>query len=150
MWEALKLVLPAIIPSWNFFDVIAPSPRVEYALLDNENKIISEWCEFRPRPEHLSFIQMLKRLLWNPRWNETLFVVSCSERLMVSPTEHSELEILNRISKDLQEQKTKELSEEVVRLQFRLQVIRRNGSQLEREICYQSRIIPLRMLAGDA
>lgn len=26
-----KLLLPALIPSWNFFDVIAPAPRVEYA-----------------------------------------------------------------------------------------------------------------------
>ena len=32
MQNALRLLLPALIPSWRFFDVIAPSPRIEYAL----------------------------------------------------------------------------------------------------------------------
>ena len=33
MRNPFKLLLPALIPSWSFFDVIAPSPRIEYALL---------------------------------------------------------------------------------------------------------------------
>lgn len=29
--NSFRLLLPAIVPSWRFFDEIAPSPRVEYA-----------------------------------------------------------------------------------------------------------------------
>ena len=93
--NTLKLLLPALIPSWNFFDVIAPSPRIEYTLLNSQNESVTDWQEFRPRPEQLSFIQLLFRLLLNPRWNETLFMVSCAERILQNPTEyqHSENEI---------------------------------------------------------
>lgn len=100
MMQTLKLLLPALIPSWNFFDVIAASPRIEYALLhapDGEG----EWLEFRPRPARVSISVMLRRLFWNARWNETLFVVSCAERLLADPTAHSQDEIFRRIAADL-------------------------------------------------
>ncbi len=44
---------------------------------------------------------MLRRLIWNPRWNESLFLVSCAERLADQPTAHSENEIFARIAADL-------------------------------------------------
>ena len=34
MLQTVKLLLPALIPSWRFFSTIAPSPRIEFALLD--------------------------------------------------------------------------------------------------------------------
>ncbi len=85
MLHTLKLLLPALLPSWNFFDVIAASPRIQFCLLTKENEPPPEWHEFRPRPEKLTLIQMLKRILWNPQWNESLFMVSCAERII----EHS-------------------------------------------------------------
>lgn len=100
MLRPLTLLLPALIPSWRFFDVIAPSPRIEYALLPTE-VAAADWREFRPRPQRVSLPQMLGRLLWNPRWNETLFLVSCAERLVDAPTAHSEDEIFRRIAADL-------------------------------------------------
>lgn len=36
-------------------------------------------------------------MLWNPVRNESLFLVSCAERLIEHPTVHSEEEILKRI-----------------------------------------------------
>jgi hypothetical protein len=95
------LLLPALIPSWNFFDVIAPSPRIEYALLRSVGDASGDWRAFRPRPERVSPLAMLARLAWNPRWNETLFLVSCAERLTDHPTPHSEDEIFRRIAADL-------------------------------------------------
>ncbi len=101
MFRAFQLLLPALIPSWNFFDVIAASPRLEYAELGAPGEATVDWREFRPRPQRLSLARMLGRLLWNARWNETLFVVSCAERLLAEPTDHSEDEIFRRIAADL-------------------------------------------------
>jgi len=39
-------------------------------------------------------MQMSGRMFWNPSWNESLFLVSCAERLLQNPTPHSEDEIM--------------------------------------------------------
>lgn len=101
MLQSFKLLLPALIPSWNFFDVIADSPRIEYAHLSSPKAQDRAWREFRPRPAQVSPVQTLARLVWNPRWNEALFVVSCAERLLAEPTAHSKDEIFRRIAADL-------------------------------------------------
>lgn len=102
MFAPLKLLLPALIPSWNFFDVIAPAPRVEYALLASPGDTTGAWREFRPRPQQVSVATLLTRLVWNPRWNQTLFVMSCAERLAEDRTpDHSEAELFKRIAADL-------------------------------------------------
>jgi len=88
-----RLLLPAIIPSWRFFDTIAPSPRIEYSIsADN-------WLSFCPSPQSLSLPHSVKRLFWNVEWNDYLFMISCAERLMQNQTKHSEQEIVNRIRK---------------------------------------------------
>ncbi|MBL4791277.1 MAG: hypothetical protein JKY60_20275 [Kordiimonadaceae bacterium] len=103
MFQTLKLVLPALIPSWRFFDTIAPSPRIEFSLIKNKKTPVRNWKIFRPRPVTISFFNMMTRMVWNPRWNDNLFLVSCAERLMQKPTEHSYQEILNRIQADIKE-----------------------------------------------
>lgn len=95
MINPIRLLLPALIPSWNFFDAVSASPRVEYALNGGE------WIAFAPRPQHVSVAGMAGRLLWNARWNEALFVVSCAERLLNNPTAHSEDEIFRRVAASL-------------------------------------------------
>lgn len=136
MLQPLRLLLPALIPSWNFFDVIAPSPRVEYALLATETAEPSEWREFRPRPEQLSLAAMVARLLWNPRWNESLFLVSCAERLIAHPTEHSEGEILSRIAADLAVRP--DGADLPPWLVFRLVFVHREGEAISRDVLFQS------------
>ncbi len=143
MLHILKLLIPALIPSWNFFDIIAPSPRVQYALLESENETSHEWYEFRPRPAHLSFLQMLGHMLWNAKWNESMFVVSCAERLMEQPTQHSEDEIMQRIISDLVGASSKIQLNTATHLQFRLLVVERQGAALEQEVVFYSRIQPL-------
>lgn len=135
MLKAVRLLLPALIPSWNFFDVIAPSPRVEYALGAAPDAAPPDaWREFRPRPAHVSPARMLARLLWNPRWNETLFLVSCAERLVDQPTAHSEDEIFRRIAADLAREPN--AADLPPWLSVRLVFVRREGDDLVRETLF--------------
>lgn len=139
MLNPLRLLLPALIPSWNFFDVIAPSPRVEYALTASAADApdaLGEWQAFRPRPEHVSVAAMLSRLVWNPRLNETLFVVSCAERLIDHPTDHSQDEIFRRIAADLARQPDAALLPAC--LSFRLVFLSREGEAIDSEVLFQS------------
>ena len=141
MLNPLRLLLPALIPSWNFFDVIAPSPRIEYALAASRDDDPGEWREFRPRPDHVSVATMLRRLVWNSRLNETLFVVSCAERLIDNPTDHSQDEILRRIAADLARQP--DAATQAPWLSFRLVFLSREGEAIDREVLFQSAPRPL-------
>jgi len=138
MLQTLKLLLPALIPSWRFFDTVAPSPRIEFTRLENEEATSNNWQELRPKPSKLSVGHMLKRLFWNANWNETLFLVSCAERLMVNPTEHSAQEILKCIKSEL-EHNSVDMSETPY-LQFRLVFLSRQGTEIQKEITFISRI----------
>ena len=141
--HTLKLLLPAIIPSWRFFDFIAPSPRVQYTLLPSVDAQPDIWQEFRPRPQNLSIFTMLGRMLWNSRWNESLFLVSCAERLIDYPTSHSEDEIMQRIAGQLiRDMDNTELSSASF-LQFRLVFVKRTEDRLEESVLFLSRISPL-------
>jgi hypothetical protein len=130
----LKLLLPALIPSWRFFDVIGPSPRIEYALLVTP-EALPQWEVFRPRPASLSVIQMLKQLTWNPRWNEDLFLVSCAERLIYDQTDHSYREIMQRIRGELCPLAALPF------FQFRITVIQKIDGQLQKEVAFISPVI---------
>ncbi len=133
MLRTVQLILPALTPSWNFFDVIAPSPRIEYQLLDDAGKPHGDWQAFRPRPDNISLLTMLRRLIWNPHWNESLFLVSCAERLSQDITpEHSEREILTRMKRDLQ------AKTDAPQFRFRLVFIHREDDTLTQEILYTS------------
>lgn len=137
MLKTVQLLLPALIPSWNFFDVIAPSPRVEVALLEREDDPPRDWQTFRPKPDHVSLLAMARRMVWNPRWNESLFVVSCSERLVSAPTQHSVDEIAARIRHDLARDGQEGW------FAFRLVFVHREGDQLTQEELYVSPPFPV-------
>ena len=139
MLNIVKLLLPAIVPSWRFFDEIVPSPRIQYAILASDREPLQEWQEFRVRPRHMPFGKMLGRMLWNPRWNESLYLVSCAERLLEQPTRHSEDEILARVARDPSVASAVEGLPGATFLQFRLMIIRRKGNELVREVVFESR-----------
>jgi hypothetical protein len=141
MIQTLKLLLPALIPSWNFFDVIADSPRIEYSLLGTAEDGDSAWLEFRPRPERIPFPAMVGRLFWNAQWNETLFLISCAERLMETPTEHSQNEIFRRIAADLTE------GPGAAWLRFRIALLSEREGAIEREIAFISEARPVASLS---
>jgi len=145
--QTIKLLLPALIPSWDFFESIAPSPRIQYSLLNSASQTNKDWQEFRPRPQSVSFTKMLKRMLWNPRWNESLFLVSCAERIVGNSSSelilHSEQEILKRIKNDLL-QKHQPLT--ATHLQFRLVFVQRQDKELKEDVAFISRI---QTIAGE-
>lgn len=131
--NTIKLLFPALIPSWNFFDIISPSPRIHFILLDTEKVRITEWQEFRPRPEKISVGQTLIRLIWNPKWNESLFLVSCAEKIIDNYTTHSENEILSRIENNFRHE------DKATYCQFRLVFIYRESSDLKEDNLFTSR-----------
>ncbi len=133
MMHTLKLLLPALLPSWRFFEQIAPSPRMEFTVLNAAREAPGEWQEFRPRPAEISYCAGLKRLFWNPKWNESLFLVSCAERLIQNPTEHSLREIVKRIRAELARRAVA-----VPYLQFRLVFLSRDGKALQKHILFVS------------
>jgi hypothetical protein len=134
MLHILKLLLPALIPSWNFFDVIAASPRIEYVQLQSLGETAADWSQFQTRPERLTAAAMLAKLFWNAQWNETLFVVSCAERLISEPTPHSQNEIFRRIAAHLADRR--EACGEW--LSFRIVLVREEEGVIKRDIAFVS------------
>lgn len=135
MWKTIFLILPVLVPSWRFFKAIEPSPRVQWALIPACGNAALEWHEFRPRPETLSPRQMLLRLFWNPAWNESLFLVSCAERIQECPTDHSINEIRQRILDDIV---MKAIEVTGRKLKFRLIFVHREGTRICKETVFLS------------
>ena len=69
-----------------------------------------------------------------------MFLMSCSERLLANPTQHSEDEILKRIKHDLARE---DLGGDKALVQFRLLLVERQGDKLVEEIVFHSRVEPL-------
>ncbi|MAE51733.1 MAG: hypothetical protein CMH27_07970 [Micavibrio sp.] len=136
MWQGLKLMLPALVPSWRFFDMIAPSPRIEYRLFDTGETPITDWQEYRPRPRYLSIFAMAKRMVWNPNWNEMLYLVSCSERIMAGEQDHSARQIQYCLRRDVKHQGGYDA------LQFRLVFLHREGEEIRKDVGYISPLYP--------
>ncbi|MDH5666151.1 MAG: hypothetical protein OEY10_07640 [Nitrosopumilus sp.] len=141
MFQAFKLLIPAIVPSWRFFDYISASPRVYYVLLDEQYKPLSDWTLFRPHPVRLGFLQMLQRMVWNPYWNESLFVVSCAERLLDYPTQHSEKQIIKRIIYDLCSiRDAAKSTASASHVQFRIDLVQRVNGELRQTVAYTANL----------
>jgi len=140
MWKTIFLILPVLVPSWRFFKTIEPSPRVQWTLIPDCGDAAEDWQEFRARPENVSPFQMLLRLFWNPAWNETLFLVSCAERIQEHPTDHSINEIRRRI---LHEFVRTPIDAVGKRFQFRLVFVHRDGPKISKEIVFLSETFPI-------
>ncbi|MFW8634253.1 hypothetical protein [Cribrihabitans pelagius] len=151
MASLLSLLLPALLPSWRFFKTVEPSPRLEWALLPGAEQPAETWQEFRPRPQRIGPFRMALRLLWNPRGNETLFLVSCAERLTANPSAHTANEIHSRIAAELQRHPPpgSALPSALPYLQFRLVFHDRQEGALVRAVTYVSepRRLPCRAAA---
>lgn len=133
MIATLKLLLPALFPSWRFFDVIGPSPKIEYAYLKAEQQQAEQWHEYSRRPDRRTFIQILLCLFYNASWNQYLYITRCAERLLEEPNVHSETEIIRVLRETTP---TPQVHEEL--LQFRILLTERQGSSLRSELAYVS------------
>lgn len=132
--RSLALFLPALMPSWRFFEVIRPSPRIEFALLGDAEGQGSDWRAFRPKPKRLAALVLLDRLFWNPLRNEDLYLLTCAEKLEEGEDAHCRDAILRSIRSELRSREP----EEQATLQFRIATLRRDGEALRREIVYLS------------
>lgn len=111
------------MPSWRFFDVIAPSPRIEVALLKTANEVPKTWEEFRSKAQILPLGHCIKRLFLNACWNDTLYLVSCAEKIMQTGSPHAQKEIFKIIKQDLDD------STETY-CQFRLVFVHRDSQEI--------------------
>jgi len=76
-------------------------------------------------------------MFWNPRWNETLYIASCADRLLGTPDPHCQQEILQRIKHDIH---TGEIdSASATQVQFRLLLIKRVNAELITDLIFISR-----------
>ena len=125
MLGLLRLLLPALLPSWRFFKSVQPSPRIEWRALGDQN-----WQEFRPRPASLPVSQYVTRLFWNPDWNEMLFLVTLSERMIAEPSQHCLNEIRSRLAA--------RAGLNADGLEFRLIFVHRTARGIQRDILFQS------------
>lgn len=93
----LHYLLPALLPSWRFFDDIGPSPRLEVALLRYAADTPQQWLPFAPVAPRVGIGAMVRRLCWNPQRNEALFLLSCCERVLQHGSPVAQQQIATRI-----------------------------------------------------
>ena len=79
---AVRLLGPVLVPSWRFFDVVGPSPRVEYAVLQHAAAEPAQWHRLALTLPNVSLTMLLWHLLYNAERNDLLFLVSCCERVL--------------------------------------------------------------------
>jgi hypothetical protein len=94
----LQHLLPALIPSWRFFDRIGPAPHLEFQLTASPDRVSAEWGAVHPRRARVPAILMLARLFWNPYGNEALYLVSCAERLIDDPSDAGADDLWQRVA----------------------------------------------------
>ncbi|MGE0860086.1 MAG: hypothetical protein AB7I01_06125 [Gammaproteobacteria bacterium] len=131
----LGRLLPALMPSWRFFDAIGPSPRVDYAWADDDT-LPRGWHEFRPRPTHLGVARMTARLFWNPRCNETLYIVRSAERVVEGDTDFPVRELRWRLL--LAHRRGELVTQTAPALRFRVRAVYREGEALVDEVVFVS------------
>jgi hypothetical protein len=134
----LQYLLPALIPSWRFFDYVAPSPRIEFALAARADDAVAHWQEFRPHPAHVSGVSMLRSLLWNPRWNESLYMVSCAEKIIDEPSAMRENELVRRIAEAIQRGEVTNNFTQPAFLRIRIVVLNRKAGEIARQVMFVS------------
>lgn len=142
MLQTLKLLLPALFPSWRFFDVIGPSPRIEFCAFETEDETPQTWQELRPKPLNMPIWRMVTWLFWNPDWNDTLFLFTCAERLVQDPSDFRSSEIFARIEAELD--RTADGTPQRTFVQFRLVFVSRCGPDLRDDVVFVSTVQRLR------
>lgn len=118
-------------------------------IFDQKDEIPDQWMEFRPRPQSLSTVQMIKRMVYNPWRNEALFIASCAERLIKDEMgygTHSTNEIIMRIERDIADGVMIGAGQY---LQFRLAFISREDDRIVKHVLHLSDIIELKRGAAS-
>ena len=131
----LARLLPALMPSWRFFDAIGPSPRLDYAWVHDDTSPTT-WHTFRPRPARVGVLRMAARLLWNPMQNESLYIVRCAERIVEGETDFPVRELRWRLL--LAARRSELVAQTAPSLRFRVRAVYREGGELSDEVVFVS------------
>lgn len=137
----LRLLLPALLPSWRFFASVGPAPRIEFALLDDP-KATPQWQPLIDPVIRVSWLQSFLRLFWNPKRNEELYLVTCCERLLAERPDRSSFwqrEILARVIQGQAIQKALALTS--AHLVFRIVLLERRGDKVMVEVAFVSSFV---------
>lgn len=88
----LGLFLPALFPSWRFFETIGASPWVEV-------EVRGVWTPAIAVPRRMGAAGLIASLLWNPTRAEALYLVALAERVVSEPEGPAIRLLRNRIAK---------------------------------------------------
>ena len=133
VYRVFWLVLPVVVPSWRFFDVIAPSPRIEFAWSEAPDTPPALWREFRPLPSSLTRSQHLRRLWWDPQGNESLYLLSCADKVWADHSAFAIVEIRHRLWRAVAQG---EIAREGRYLSYRIRTIERVEQRFREDIAY--------------
>lgn len=132
----LHLLLPALMPSWRFFDRIGPAPSLEFALTASRDGAGSHWQALRSRPIRVSPARMIAGLVWNPRGNESLYLVSCAERLLDDPSPARADRLWRRVARIVRDDEATAASDLFLRVRV-VETVREDG-RLVRQVAFVS------------
>ena len=130
MANIFALLLPAVVPSWRFFDRVTASPRIEVGVFQSGSPDSLTWKDFRPRPARVGLCTMLVRMFWNPHWNESLYLVSLAERIVATGCEHAVRGVWERVEGSR--------FPEGRGVCFRVVMVSREGDDLVQQVAFQS------------
>ena len=99
-----------------------------------------QWHRYRPRPVRVAVSAMLWRLLWNPRRNEALYMVSCAERLHLDADPHSAKQIAARLAREILACDAAQVG---MAFRYRVVFVQRVGAQMVADIAVTSDLLPL-------
>lgn len=149
----LASLLPAVIPSWRFFDQIGPAPHIEWSVAPRltpgpAEEDIERWSPWQPvdsPPAHVTMLIAFARLFWNPRRNESLFIASCAERLLDDPTPARADLLWTRVADIVRRTRSSGGPAETVARALRVRIVEvtRDGDRLARDVVYCSPARPL-------
>lgn len=143
----LHYLFPALLPSWRFFDYIGASPRLEFCLLQHAGDTPSQWLEFRPRPRQLTLMTQLRSLLWNPRGNEALYLLSSSEKLLQRQSIAAQMEIAQRMTVAFASGEIATTAQHRFFV-FRLLEVERDGDGLHTQVSFESPVFLVPVVAS--
>lgn len=134
----LRLLLPVLVPSWRFFDVIAASPRIDYGWSDAVSVEPVHWHPFCPPPAVLGFGQQLCGLVWNPNRNAALYLVSCGDRVVHGGDAFALAEIRSAL---LRAAGQGELVKDGLQLHLRIRSVERQDTAMMEEVVYREALV---------
>ncbi len=91
MWRVAQLYTPVLFPSWRFFEEIGAGVRVDY------QRGNGPWTPATVTPPRSKWPSYLVRLVWNPTWNERLYLVTLAECVLTGTSAKASDDLARRL-----------------------------------------------------